>query len=168
MLAGDIHSTWFSELQRDFDRPGQPPVAVEFVATSISSDFPAAFDAPLKAANPLLNPHVKYFDGSKRGYLRCAVDRGAWRTDVRTVETDRDPASAGTHQASYASPPAPRFYSPAERRAACAGHEVSRAGHRAFTLEDYRGPFRTRGDCDRRLLSRAAGHRGGCAAASRR
>jgi alkaline phosphatase D len=29
ILAGDIHSTWFSELKLDFDRPEQPSVAVE-------------------------------------------------------------------------------------------------------------------------------------------
>jgi len=87
ILAGDIHSTWFSELKLDFDRPEQPSVAVEFTATSISSDFPIAFDAILKAVNPTLNPHVRYFDGSRRGYLRCTVDRHAWHTDVRTVET---------------------------------------------------------------------------------
>jgi alkaline phosphatase D len=60
---------------------------VELVATSISSDFPVAFDAPIKAANPVLNPHVRYFDGLKRGYLRCEVPRQAWRTDVRVVDT---------------------------------------------------------------------------------
>jgi alkaline phosphatase D len=87
VLAGDIHSTWLSELKLDFDRPEQPSVAVELVATSISSDFPIAFDAPLKAINPTLNPHVRYFDGSRRGYLRCEVMPGWWRTDMRTVDT---------------------------------------------------------------------------------
>jgi alkaline phosphatase D len=87
VLAGDIHSTWFSELRKDFDRLDTPPVAVEFTATSVSSDFPIAFDAPLKAVNPLINPHVRYFDGSKRGYLRVAVSDDQWRTDVRNVDT---------------------------------------------------------------------------------
>ncbi|GAA1282872.1 alkaline phosphatase [Planotetraspora silvatica] len=87
VFAGDIHSTWFSELKVDFDRPESRSVAVEFVATSVSSDFPTAFDAPLKAVNPTLNPHVRYFDGLKRGYLRCDVRRDTWRTDVRVVDT---------------------------------------------------------------------------------
>ncbi len=38
-------------------------------------------------ANPILNPHVRYFDGLNRGYLRCLPDRDGWRTDVRTVDT---------------------------------------------------------------------------------
>jgi alkaline phosphatase D len=87
VLSGDIHSTWLSELKLDFDRPESPSVAVEFVATSVSSNFPAAYDAPLKAVNPVLNPHVKYFDGLLHGYLRCTVDRQTWRTDVRNVAT---------------------------------------------------------------------------------
>lgn len=86
-LAGDIHSTWISELRVDFDDLAAPAVAVEFVGTSISSDFPVAFDAPIKQFNPLLNPHVRYFDGLKRGYLRCDISRTAWRTDVRVVDT---------------------------------------------------------------------------------
>jgi alkaline phosphatase D len=87
VLAGDIHSTWFSDLKLNFDDPSSPIVAVEFVGTSISSDFPVAFDAPIKQANPVFNPHVRYFDGLKRGYLRCEVGRQAWRSDVRVVDT---------------------------------------------------------------------------------
>ena len=102
ILAGDIHSTWFSELRTDFDKPELAPVAVEFTATSVSSDFPIAFDAPLKALNPTLNPHVRYFDGSRRGYLRCTVTRGAWHTDVRTVETIAVRETPVTTSASYA------------------------------------------------------------------
>jgi alkaline phosphatase D len=87
VLAGDIHSTWFSDLKLDFDDPASRTVATEFVATSISSDFPAAFDAGIRLINPILNPHVRYFDGSKHGYLRCTVDRSAWQTDARVVDT---------------------------------------------------------------------------------
>jgi alkaline phosphatase D len=101
ILAGDIHSTWLSELKLDFDRPDQPSVAVELVATSISSDFPIAYDAPLKAVNPTYNPHVRYFDGSRRGYLRCEIDEQSWRTDMRTVETIEVRRAPVTTSASY-------------------------------------------------------------------
>ncbi|MDI2129900.1 alkaline phosphatase D family protein [Yinghuangia seranimata] len=87
VLAGDIHSSWFSDLRITRDDLHEAPVAVEFTATSVSSDFPIAFDGPLKALNPTLNPHVRYFDGSKRGYLRMTVDRERWVTDARTVDT---------------------------------------------------------------------------------
>jgi alkaline phosphatase D len=102
VLAGDIHSTWFSDLKKDFDDPASPTVATEFVATSVSSDFPAAFDAPLKQVNPVLNPHVRYFDGSRRGYLRCELTAESWRTDVRTVDSIEVRESPVTTTASYA------------------------------------------------------------------
>ena len=87
VLAGDVHSSWFSDLRIERDDLDSDPVAVEFTATSVSSDFPIAFDAPLKAYNPVLNPHVRYFDGSRRGYLRLSIDRQRWITDVRTVDS---------------------------------------------------------------------------------
>ena len=33
------------------------------------------------------NPHIKFFDGDRRGYVRCRVDRERWRTDLRMVST---------------------------------------------------------------------------------
>jgi alkaline phosphatase D len=30
---------------------------------------------------------VRYFDGSRRGYLRCELTKDAWRTDARTVDS---------------------------------------------------------------------------------
>ncbi|HEU4422719.1 MAG TPA: alkaline phosphatase D family protein [Pilimelia sp.] len=101
MLAGDIHSTWCSDLKVNFDDPASPNVAVEFVGTSISSDFPVAFDAPIKQANPLFNPHVRYFDGLKRGYLRCEIGRHLWRTDVRVVDTIDVPQAPVRTDASF-------------------------------------------------------------------
>jgi alkaline phosphatase D len=85
VLAGDIHSSWFSDLRLDPDDLASPVVASEYVATSISSDFPIAFDGPLKRANPLLNPQVKHFDGALRGYLRVHVNRERWLTEQRSV-----------------------------------------------------------------------------------
>ena len=87
VLAGDIHSSWFSDLKADFDDPASATVASEYVATSVSSYFPPELDAPLKAANPLLNPHVRYFDGSLHGYLRVDVDRERWLVEQRSPAT---------------------------------------------------------------------------------
>ncbi|WP_412538317.1 alkaline phosphatase D family protein [Longispora sp. K20-0274] len=102
VLAGDIHSTWFSDLLADFDNPASATVAVEFVATSVSSDFPVVFDGPIKALNPLVNPHVRYFDGLARGYLRCELDRDSWRTDVRVVASIETRTSPVRTSASFA------------------------------------------------------------------
>jgi alkaline phosphatase D len=101
ILAGDIHSSWFSDLKLDFDDPAAPTVASEYVSTSISSDFPTAFDAPLKTWNPLLNPHVKYFDGALRGYLRLDINRERWLTEQRSVASIATRTSPVTTTASF-------------------------------------------------------------------
>jgi len=87
VLAGDIHSSWFSDLNLDPDDPESKTVGVEFAATSVSSDFPIALDPIIKEFNPVLNPQVKYFDGSVRGYLRMTIDTTRWLTEARTVPT---------------------------------------------------------------------------------
>jgi PhoD-like phosphatase len=52
ILAGDIHSSWFNNLSVNFDDPTATVVAAEFVATRVSSDFPAAFVPFIEAASP--------------------------------------------------------------------------------------------------------------------
>jgi len=86
ILTGDIHSSWANDVKLDYDDPASPTVASEFVGTSISSDFPAAFIAPVNAALAD-NPHNRFFDGLYRGYVRCSVTPERWRTDFRAVAT---------------------------------------------------------------------------------
>jgi len=85
VLSGDIHSTWMNDLVLNPDDPAAAVIASEFVSTSISSDFPIGFDAPIKATLATLNPKTRYFDGSRRGYLRMTVDRHHWLAEARTV-----------------------------------------------------------------------------------
>jgi alkaline phosphatase D len=33
------------------------------------------------------NPDIKFFDGDRRGYVVCTLDRKEWRTDLRMVPT---------------------------------------------------------------------------------
>ena len=84
VITGDIHSSWANDVKLDYDNPASPTVASEFVGTSISSDFPAVFIAPVNAAL-VDNPHIKFFDGEFRGYVLCSVTPERWRTDFRAV-----------------------------------------------------------------------------------
>jgi alkaline phosphatase D len=84
VLTGDVHSNWANELSPDPDRLDEPPVAVEFVGTSISSSGDGAERAERFAELQGENPFVKFFNG-ERGYVRCEVTPQAWRTDYRTV-----------------------------------------------------------------------------------
>ncbi len=100
VITGDIHSSWAADLKADFAQPESETVGVEFVGTSISSDFPAQFIAPVRAALPE-NPHVKFFDGAFRGYVVCDLDESRWQTDFRAVSTVRSPDAGISTLASF-------------------------------------------------------------------
>lgn len=87
VIGGDIHSFWATELSL---APGLMPVATEFVGTSISSGGPPhdSFAAMLPE-----NPHVKFFDGRWRGYVRGLASPGRLDIDFVAVDDARDPAS---------------------------------------------------------------------------
>ncbi|MDH6077918.1 alkaline phosphatase D family protein [Umezakia ovalisporum] len=86
VITGDIHSSWVHDLKLDFDNPSSPTVGTEFVGTSVSSDFPAQFIAPVQASL-VNNPHTKFFDGAFRGYVRCKLTPALWQTDYRVVSS---------------------------------------------------------------------------------
>ena len=90
VLTGDIHSSWAADLTQDPNNPvvaagGYDPVtgagskAVEFVGTSVTSP---GVDDPNGAVAGFLrsvNPHFKYIDLNRRGYMLLDV------TQQRTV-----------------------------------------------------------------------------------
>ncbi|MES2694407.1 MAG: alkaline phosphatase D family protein [Verrucomicrobiota bacterium] len=84
VLTGDIHTNWANELLTDFERPGEAPVGVEFVGTSISSGGDGEDLPKSRATTPEENPCVKFLNGN-RGYVRCEVTPKLWRTDYQTV-----------------------------------------------------------------------------------
>jgi alkaline phosphatase D len=85
VLTGDIHSSWASDLSQDPNNPnpatggynsvtGEGSRAVEFVGTSVTSpgidsDTNGAIAAALQSANP----HFKYINLFKRGYMLVDV-----------------------------------------------------------------------------------------------
>ncbi|MBD2253774.1 alkaline phosphatase D family protein [Nostoc parmelioides] len=86
VITGDIHSSWVHDLKTDFSNPLSLTVGTEFVGTSITSDFPTSFIAPVQ--NALRdNPHTKFFDAAYRGYVRCQLTRELWQTDYRVVSS---------------------------------------------------------------------------------
>ena len=112
VLSGDVHSSWVNELKADFTETTSPVVATEFVGPSVTSHFPTTFLPVISSAlaDPA-NNHVKFFEGTLHGYVRCHVTPERWRSDYRVVDTvarpnanvrtlksflvnDRDPAAA--------------------------------------------------------------------------
>jgi alkaline phosphatase D len=98
VLSGDWHSSWVNDLKVDFTDPAAETVATEFVGTSISSGCGWAGD--IEAARSV-NPHVKFFDGSMRGYVRCTITPDQWRTDFRVVPSPTDPVAPATTLSSW-------------------------------------------------------------------
>jgi alkaline phosphatase D len=89
VLSGDIHSAWQADLKVDFTDPKSKIVATEFVGTSITSEFPAAY-IPLVEATLPSNPHINFFDGFHRGYMIHEVSHRSWRAEYFGVADPLD------------------------------------------------------------------------------
>ena len=87
VITGDWHSTFVNDLKLDFDEPRSPVVATEFVGTSISSNGDAIVYGPYYGPMIPENPHIKFFEGDRRGYVRCGLSHDRWQTDLRMVTT---------------------------------------------------------------------------------
>ncbi|MGW3622641.1 alkaline phosphatase D family protein [Streptomyces sp. NPDC000880] len=90
VLSGDWHTHWVNDLKTDFTDPKSKTIATEFVGTSISSG--AGWDNDVRQGLAA-NPHVKFYNGSYRGYVLCEVTEKRWRSDLRIVLDSRNAAS---------------------------------------------------------------------------
>ncbi|MCW2815474.1 MAG: Alkaline phosphatase [Nocardioides sp.] len=87
VITGDWHSTFVNDIHADFDQPGSPVVAAEFVGTSLSSNGDRTPYGPYYGPMVPFNPHIRFFDGDRRGHVRCTVDREQFRADLEMVTT---------------------------------------------------------------------------------
>ncbi|GAA4449233.1 alkaline phosphatase D family protein [Phytohabitans houttuyneae] len=87
VVTGDWHSTFVNDIKRDFDNPSSPVVATEFVGTSISTNGDGEVYGPYYGPMIRYNPHIRFFDGDRRGYVRCEVRRAEMRAELRVVST---------------------------------------------------------------------------------
>lgn len=100
-VTGDWHSTFVSDVRRDFDVPESPVVATEFVGTSVSTNGDRPVYGPYYGPMIGFNPHIRFFDGDRRGYVRCTLDRDLWRTDLVMSPTVSTPDAAPYTLASF-------------------------------------------------------------------
>jgi alkaline phosphatase D len=101
VVTGDWHSTFVNDIKRDFDDPASPVVASELVGTSISSNGDGEVYGPYYGPMIGFNPHIKFFDGDRRGYLRCRVGRSELRADLEVVTTVSRPDAPQSTFASF-------------------------------------------------------------------
>lgn len=88
VLTGDEHQN-FAGLLHDRDQP----VAVEFVATSISSDGDGADLRPGSDRILAENPQLKFIN-YQRGYLTCDVNADEWKTNFMVMDKVSTPGGA--------------------------------------------------------------------------
>jgi alkaline phosphatase D len=101
VVTGDWHSTFVHDILHDFDDPSSPVVASEFVGTSISSNGDGEVYGPYYGPMIRFNPHIKFFDGDRRGYVRCRVGRAEMRADLQMVTTVSRPDAPESTFASF-------------------------------------------------------------------
>jgi alkaline phosphatase D len=76
VIGGDVHFNCVADLKMDFDDPKSPVVATEFCGTSITSQGPLQSRQDALRAD---NPHVRFANGEKRGYVVMDLSEGAAR-----------------------------------------------------------------------------------------
>ncbi|WP_139978318.1 alkaline phosphatase D family protein [Nocardioides litoris] len=102
VITGDWHSTFVNDVLQDPDRPDSPVVATEVVGTSVSSNGDRTPYGPYYGPMIPFNPHIRFFDGDRRGHVRVTVDRRQMRFDLQMVRTVTTAAAAQYTLASYA------------------------------------------------------------------
>ena len=93
VLTGDEHQN-FAGLLHEGDRP----VAVEFVATSISSGGDGSNLRPGSDRILANNPQLKFIN-DQRGYVTCELDRDEWRTHFMVMDRVSTPGGAISRRA---------------------------------------------------------------------
>ena len=98
VLTGDWHVSMANDVNADFSNPESETLATEFLGNSISSG--ASWASDMEAAREE-NPHVKFLEGTLKGYLLSTVTPDEWRSDFRVVADPADPVSPGRTLSSW-------------------------------------------------------------------
>lgn len=108
VLTGDIHTSWAMDLSTDPNNPlvynpltGAGSVAVEFVATSITSPGLDSF-GPFAPLIPVMNPHMKYVDLTQKGYLLLDITPERVVGEHWYIPTIAEPSDAESFGAAFA------------------------------------------------------------------
>ena len=94
-LTGDWHSTFANDLKLDFKDPTSPTVAAEFVTPAITTGGDDTPYGPYYRPMIPHNPHIKYYEGDKRGYFMATVTPTHTQLDLRFMNTVENAAGTG-------------------------------------------------------------------------
>jgi alkaline phosphatase D len=84
IIGGDVHAMYAADVHARPDDGASPVVATEFCGTSITSQGPSQ-----KTVDNLLsaNPHIRYGNGSDRGYVVLDIREDRLEARLRGVTT---------------------------------------------------------------------------------
>ena len=95
-LTGDWHSTFVNDLKLDFKNRYAETVATEFVTPAITTGGDGTPYGPYYAPMIPFNPHIRYYEGDRRGYFKATVTPKHMRLDLRFVTSVENPGGTGT------------------------------------------------------------------------
>ncbi len=98
VLGGDVHNAIVADLKVDFDDAKSPVIATEFVGTSITSQGPNEKITLLALQN---NPHLKFSNGTRRGYTAFDVTPAQCNAKLRVVSQVTDPQATVSDLAAF-------------------------------------------------------------------
>jgi len=100
-LTGDWHSTFVNDLKLDFSDPASRTVATEFVTPAITTGGDGTPYGPYYGPMVPFNPHIRYYEGDRRGYFMASVTKARLQVDLRFVSSVEDRAGVGATEASW-------------------------------------------------------------------
>jgi alkaline phosphatase D len=101
VITGDKHEHTVRNVARSYTDLAGPPVATEFVGTSISSEGDGDVEGVRTSYGGIaLNPHI-LFECYKRGWVHVDADHTTWRADQRVVDHVQSRDAPSRTQASF-------------------------------------------------------------------
>ena len=99
VLSGDAHCAFVSDLKRDFDDEQAPPIATELCGTSITSR-----GRPQRRTDAIVreNPHMRYGESARRGYVVLEVTPERCTATLRAIEDPADRQTGVSTAATFA------------------------------------------------------------------
>ena len=94
-----MHAFWVSDLKTDFRDERSATVASELVGSSITSISGLTRDR--REAIERENPHVRYSESERRGYVVVELSKSEARSELKAVEDVTDPNSGIETLASF-------------------------------------------------------------------
>lgn len=93
-FTGDWHSTFVNDLKLDFKNPAAATVATELVTPAITTGGDDTPYGPYYAPMVPFNPHIRYYEGDRRGYLKATITRERMDVDLRFMTSVEDPGGS--------------------------------------------------------------------------